>query len=66
MGNLLRAGYPFESGQGKTTAIQAYLDSHNQNPRIFVWTASVERILTKVAKCKEAFGTLHYHIKLGG
>ncbi len=41
------------------TAINAYLDSHNQNPRIFVWTASVERILTKVAKCKEALGTLH-------
>jgi len=41
------------------TAIKAYLDSHNQNPRIFVWTASVERILTKVAKCKEALGTLH-------
>src|SRR3972149_1624318 len=40
-------------------AINAYLDSHNQNPHIFVWTASVERILTKVAKCKEALGTLH-------
>jgi len=40
-------------------AIEAYLDTHNQNPRIFTWTASVERILTKVAKCKEALGTLH-------
>jgi len=40
-------------------AIKEYLDGHNQNPRVFVWTASVERILTKVAKCKEALGTLH-------
>lgn len=40
-------------------AIKDYLDSHNQNPHVFVWTASVEHILTKVAKCKEALGTLH-------
>ena len=40
-------------------AIQGYLDNHNQNPRVFVWTASVERILTKVAKCKEALDALH-------
>ena len=40
-------------------AITQYLDNHNQNPRVFVWTASVEGILTKVAKCKETLGTLH-------
>lgn len=40
-------------------AIKGYLDNHNQNPRVFTWTASVENILTKVAKCKEALGTLH-------
>jgi transposase/DNA-binding Xre family transcriptional regulator len=40
-------------------AIQAYLDNHNQKPRIFKWTASVEQILAKVAKCKEALETLH-------
>jgi len=40
-------------------AIHEYLDNHNQNPRVFQWTASVERILTKVAKCKEALDTLH-------
>ena len=39
--------------------IREYLDGHNQNPRVFVWTASVDRILAKVAKCKEALGTLH-------
>jgi transposase len=40
-------------------AIQDYLNSHNQNPRVFVWSASVEHILTKVAKCKEALDSLH-------
>ncbi|OGS00417.1 MAG: DDE endonuclease [Elusimicrobia bacterium RIFCSPLOWO2_12_FULL_59_9] len=40
-------------------AIQEYLDNHNQNPRIFTWTASVEQILAKVAKCKEALVSLH-------
>jgi len=40
-------------------AIKAYLDGHNQNPRIFTWTATAERILAKVAKSKEVLGTLH-------
>jgi transposase len=34
-------------------AIKDYLDSHNQHPHVFVWTASVTLILTKVAKCKK-------------
>jgi transposase len=40
-------------------AIQDYIHGHNQNPRVFVWSASVERILTKVTKCKEALDALH-------
>lgn len=40
-------------------AIKDYLDNHNQNPQVFVWSAPVERILTKVAKCKEALDALH-------
>ncbi len=40
-------------------AIREYLDNHNQNPKIFKWTASVEQILAKVAKCKEVLETLH-------
>lgn len=39
--------------------IGAYISGHNQNPRIFVWSAPVERILTKVGKCKEALDALH-------
>jgi transposase len=40
-------------------AINAYIDNNNQNPRVFVWSASVEQILAKVAKCKEALDALH-------
>ena len=40
-------------------AIQGYVNHHNQNPKVFVWTAPVERIRAKVAKCKEVLGALH-------
>jgi hypothetical protein len=40
-------------------AVARCVNGHNQNPRIFVWSASVEHILTKVAKCKEALDALH-------
>ncbi|MCL4377269.1 MAG: IS630 family transposase [Actinobacteria bacterium] len=40
-------------------AIKEYLDSHNQNPQVFVWSAPVERILEKIAKCKEALDAVH-------
>jgi hypothetical protein len=40
-------------------AIEDYLKCHNQNPRVFVWKAPVHNIMTKIAKCKEALGTLH-------
>jgi transposase len=40
-------------------AIFDYIDSNNQNPHVFVWTASVERIMGKIAKCKEALDALH-------
>ena len=40
-------------------AIKGYLHNHNQNPQVFVWSVPVERILTKIAKCKEALDALH-------
>jgi len=40
-------------------AIQRYLEAHNAHPKIFVWTKDADTILAKVAKCKEALGTLH-------
>ncbi len=49
----------FKSVPELIAAIRDYLEHHNQNPRVFVWTASVERIMTKVAKCKEVLDALH-------
>ena len=40
--------------------ITQYIDNHNQNPRVFVWSASVEKIMSKIAKCKEALDASHY------
>jgi transposase len=40
-------------------SIMDYINNHNQNPQAFVWTATPERIMRKIAKCKEALGTLH-------
>ena len=49
----------FRNVRALTSAIKAYLDNHNQNPHVFVWSAPVERILAKIAKCKEALDALH-------
>jgi transposase len=40
-------------------AINDFIDNNNQNPNIFVWTASVENIMKKIAKCKEALDAVH-------
>lgn len=40
-------------------AIKQYIESHNQNPKVFVWTASVESIMTKISKCKDLLETAH-------
>jgi transposase len=49
----------FRSVPDLIAAIEEYLSNHNQNPRVFTWTASVEKIMTKIAKCKEALDSLH-------
>lgn len=49
----------FKSVPELIDAITTYLENHNQNPRVFIWSASVERIMTKIAKCKEALDSLH-------
>lgn len=49
----------FRSVPELIAAITEYLDNHNQNPKVFVWSAPVERILAKIAKCKEALESLH-------
>ncbi|MGH9406887.1 MAG: IS630 family transposase [Terriglobia bacterium] len=49
----------FESVPDLIATIEDYLKQSNQNPHIFVWTAPAERILAKIAKCKEALDALH-------
>ena len=40
-------------------AIMDYIHNDNQNPRAFIWTATVRRIMGKITKYKEALGTPH-------
>jgi transposase len=40
-------------------AIQAYLDAHNEDPKPFIWTASIDSILEKVGRCKAVLETVH-------
>ncbi|MCL5670548.1 MAG: IS630 family transposase [Acidobacteria bacterium] len=49
----------FGSVKELVAAIREYLDQNNQQPRPFVWKASTERILGKVARCKAIYETLH-------
>jgi len=49
----------FQNVPALIVAIKDYIDNHNQNPQVFVWTAPVEQILTKVAKSKELLDALH-------
>ena len=54
----LRRGV-FASVPDLIATFEEYLSRHNQNPQVFVWSAPVERILAKIAKCKEALDALH-------
>lgn len=49
----------FQNVRALIETIRQYLENHNQNPQVFVWSAPVERILAKIVKCKEALGTPH-------
>jgi transposase len=40
-------------------AIQHYLDAHNDDPKPFIWTASIDSILEKVRRCKAVLETVH-------
>ena len=54
----LRRG-AFGSVEQLQEAIQEFIDAHNENPRPFVWTASVNAILKKVGRCKAILETVH-------
>ena len=49
----------FTSVPDLIVAIEDYLQQHNEKPRVFVWRATAEQILAKIAKCKEALDALH-------
>ena len=49
----------FKNVPSLVAAIKQYIETHNQNPKVFTWTASVEQIMSKIAKCKEALETVH-------
>jgi transposase len=49
----------FKNVKDLIKAIKQYIKSHNQNPKIFVWTASVEGIMRKISKCKDLLETVH-------
>ncbi|MGB7294451.1 MAG: IS630 family transposase [Candidatus Aminicenantales bacterium] len=54
----LRRG-SFSSVPALIAAIEEYLSNHNQNPHVFLWSASVDTILSKISKCKEALDAVH-------
>jgi transposase len=56
--NALRRGV-FSSVKYLKEAIHEYLDSHNENPKPFIWTASASDILEKVTRARSKLNTLH-------
>jgi transposase len=49
----------FHSVAGLTKAIREFLSTNNREPKLFVWTTSVESILKKVSRCKAIYETLY-------
>jgi transposase len=49
----------FTSVEHLEQSIGEFLENYNDDPKPFVWTASVEAILTKLEKVKSIYDTLH-------
>jgi transposase len=49
----------FKSVPDLIAAIEDFMRIYNENPKPFVWTKKVDRILEKVNRCKEIMNTLH-------
>jgi len=43
----------FFSVEDLQKAIQEFLDAWNENPKPFVWTATVESIIEKLSRCRQ-------------
>jgi hypothetical protein len=52
-------GGSFHNVPALISVIEQYIETHNQKPQLFVWSAPVGRILAQIAKCKEALDALH-------
>jgi len=50
----------FQNMPALIQVIKKHIESNNQNPQVFVWTASVVQILSKITKCKETLDALKY------
>ena len=48
----------FYSVKELIAAIEEYMQNNNRQPKPFVWTASVEKILEKISRCKVIFETV--------
>jgi len=40
-------------------AIEAFMDAYNEDPKPFLWTASVDDIMAKINRCKSILATVH-------
>jgi transposase len=49
----------FHSVPDLIEAIEAFLQAHNDDPKPFTWTASINSILEKVGRCKAVLETVH-------
>ena len=49
----------FYSVEELIAAIEEYMQDNNRQPKPFVWTASVEKILEKISRCKVILETVH-------
>ena len=49
----------FHSVPELTAAIDAFLQANNEDPKPFIWTASIDSILAKVGRCKAVLETVH-------
>src|SRR5208337_2755827 len=58
-GDAIRRGV-FRSVAELKTAIEAYLEQHNAEPKPFVWTAPAADILQKVARGRRALESVHW------
>ncbi len=49
----------FSNVEDLKQAIMDYIEAHNEDCVPFIWSAPAEKKKKKIAKCKEALGTLH-------